>query len=116
MRKSILLMLLLATLAIALGYMVGGRLLPGPGAESRPGSVKVARPSVNGNETGLKEETVSVPADQDPVATALRAALQGDPNHPSAFPSGTKLVSVKVENDGVAVIEFSPEFNGLRNS
>lgn len=113
--RRILLPLFLALLLAALAAFLAGRFIRPPEQETGPGMVKIVRPHTDGNEPGVQGETVPIPPGSDPVSAALTALVDTtkDPDKPHALPSGTRLLSVKVES-GVATVDFSKEFNEVR--
>jgi len=76
--------------------------------------VQITRPVTRGNEVVLQPETRRIPPGGEPIQHTLNAlfATAQEGSGPSAFPTGTRLLNLRIEN-GLATLNLSAEFRAL---
>lgn len=115
MRRKIPLLIFAVVVAVGIGYWYATHR---PGRKSSPSldnqQIQITRPVARGNEVVLHPETQRIPPGGDPVAHTLNAlfATAQEGSGPSAFPTGTRLLNLRIEN-GLATVDLSAEFRAL---
>ena len=114
MRRVVLIVLVAMVAAIA-GYFAASRNnSQEPNSYQNNGRVHIPRPTTEANEPRLKDTEETISKSGDPVSEAVTALLNPKEGDERAIPNGTKLLSLKIDG-GVATLDFSSEFNGVRN-
>src|SRR5258706_12811253 len=106
---------LVVLVAIVVGYFFGMKTGPQDNNTYRAdGRVRIPRPEQKDNEVSLKDQEETIPKSGDPVSAAITTLLNPKKEDERAIPEGTRLLSLKIDG-GVATMNFSSEFNGVRN-
>jgi hypothetical protein len=110
-RRALPFLILLVFLSGAAGYWFANR--KQPAQEPHTDTVQVSVPVPGNNDVNLQQKSVPIDPHQDPIKQAVEKQLAtADGKAHSAFPVGTKLVSLNVK-DGTAILELSPEFKAI---
>jgi germination protein M len=116
--RRVLLALIIIVAVVGAGYFLAQRKSgPSQGDNStyrNDGKVKISRPKFDNNEPRLENETKEISTKGDPIVNTMEALLatSEEGEGKSAFPKGTKLLSLKVES-GVATVDLSKDFKVL---
>jgi hypothetical protein len=114
-RSALLLFVLIVIGAGGAGYWFGTRQESAP--EPPRDTIKITTPKHDPAQNDVVPEVRDVPIDpkKEPIRQAVEAQLAtADGKRNSAFPKGTRLVSLNVK-DGTAIVELSPEFNEVNS-
>ena len=112
-RPAVFLVALIAIGAGAAGYWYGTQQQLQHNEPPRT-DVRITKPAAGDNDVVNEPEKVPIDPKKDPIRQAVEAQLATADGPRSAFPKGTKLVSLSVK-DGTAILELSPEFNEIHN-
>lgn len=113
-RRALPFLILLVLLSGWAGYWFANR--KQPPQEPRRDTVNVTVPAAGDNDVDNRQKPVPIDPNKDPIRQAVEAQLAtADGKSHSAFPAGTKLVSLDVK-DGTATLELSREFKAVNNA
>ncbi len=102
-------------ICIAIAAIVLWRWLPSRSSYYQGnGSIRIPMVQVHNNQFKMAMRLYHVDPKQDVVAEALRKLLS-DGGALSPFPSGTRLLDLRVQNS-IAYVNFSSEFNQIREN
>src|ERR1700687_620688 len=114
MRRAVFIVIVVL-IAVVLGYVVGLKNnQQGSNSYQNDGNARIPRPEHRDNEANLKDHGETIPKSGDPVNAAVSALLGPKKGEERVVPVGTRLLSLKVDN-GIATLDFSSEFNGVRD-
>ncbi len=101
--------------AVGLGYFASKRLFANQAGDnnSTPTPSHVHRTQPDNSSEESKSGTDTADGKQDDVESALTSLFQKADREDGPLPKGVKVLSVKVEK-GIATIDLSKEFNGLK--
>jgi hypothetical protein len=117
MRRAVAIILVILVVGAGIaGFLYANRMFGGAPSGQGDGQLHISRPRFKGNEVVLEKESIPPAASGDPVKNALDRLFgtAEDGKGASAFPKGTRLLSLKIQ-DKLAVLDLSEDFKAVNN-